>query len=231
MPVTFAEPPDSVALPMPPFTVVGAISATSPVGVPDVEVTVTFAVTAVPCVTLTVDVPPFTVRVVVVEWKVPTASGHCVARLVTLTEPRPVARSYPGSAPLPAAVVHAGVVAKAGATRTPLVLAALLLQFGEFPAHGTELLPFVTSLNAQVEPEGPSVEELQLCPDVAAILYKTGLALPCRPLAWLISAMMPANAGDEADVPPTPKKLKCPAESGAHEGELPALIASAWQIA
>src|SRR5882724_8610430 len=225
MPVTFTEPPDRVALPIPPFTEVGTISETSPVGVPDVEVTVTFAVTAVPCVMVTVDVPPFTVRVVVVAWKVPTASGHCVARLATLTEPRPVARSYP------AVVVHAGVVTEAGATRTPLVLAALLLQFGEFPAHGTELLPFVTSLNAQVEPEGPSVEELQLCPDVAAILYKTGLALPCRPLAWLISAMMPANAGDEADVPPTPKKLKCPAESGAHEGELPALIASAWQIA
>ena len=109
-------------------------------------------------------------------WKVPTASGHCVARLATLTEPRPVARSYP------AVVVHAGDVTEAGATRTPFVLAVLLLQFGEFPAHGTELLPFVTSLNAQVEPESASVEELQLWPAVAAILYNTGLALPWRPL-------------------------------------------------
>src|SRR6266478_1247501 len=117
MPVTFTEPPDRVALPIPPFTEVGTISETSPVGVPDVEVTVTFAVTAVPCVMVTVDVPPFTVRVVVVAWKVPTASGHCVARLATLTEPRPVAKSYP------VAVVHAGVVADAGLTRTPFVLA------------------------------------------------------------------------------------------------------------
>src|SRR6266436_5568444 len=217
MPVTFTEPPDRVALPIPPFTEVGTISETSPVGVPDVEVTVTFAVTAVPCVMVTVDVPPFTVRVVVVAWKVPTASGHCVARLATLTEPRPVARSYP------AVVVHAGVVTEAGATRTPFVLAVLLLKFGEFPAHGTELLPFVTSLNAQVEPESASVEELQLWPAVAAILYNTGLALPWRPACdWLIKAMIPAKAGEEAEVPPDPKKLKCPLESGAHDGALPA---------
>lgn len=172
MPVMFTDPPDRVALPMPPFTEVGAISETSPVGVPDVEVTVTLAVTAVPWVIEQGDVGQVTVRLVFVGWKVPTASGHCVARLATLTEPRPVAKSYP------VAVVHAGVVAEAGLTRTPFVLAVLLLQFGEFPAHGTELLPFVTSLNAQVEPEGASVEELQLCPAVAAILYKTGLALP-----------------------------------------------------
>src|SRR6266436_9781739 len=127
MPVTFTEPPDRVALPIPPFTEVGTISETSPVGVPDVEVTVTFAVTAVPCVMVTVDVPPLTVRVVVVAWKVPAASGHCVARLATFTEPRPVARSYP------VAVVQAGVVAAAALTRTPLALAILLLQFREFP--------------------------------------------------------------------------------------------------
>jgi len=45
-----------------------------------------------------------------------------------------------------------------------------LLQFGEVPEHGTELLPLVTSLNAQVDPDSPSVDELQLCPAVAAIL-------------------------------------------------------------
>src|SRR5260370_9670930 len=106
-------------MPIPPFKEVGAIRAASPVGVPDVGVTVTFAVTAVPCVMVTVDVPPFTVRVVVVAWKVPVASGHCVARLATLTEPRPVARSYP------AAVVHAGVVAEAWLTGTPLVTVVL----------------------------------------------------------------------------------------------------------
>src|SRR5882762_7402139 len=139
-PVMDTEPPDRGASPMPPFTAVGARRATSPVGVPeDVEVTVTFAVTAVPCVMLTVDVPPFSVRLVVVLWKVPTASGHWLAKLVTFTEPSPVARSYP------VAVVHAGIVGEAVLTRTPLVPAVVLLQFGELAAQGTELLPFVTS--------------------------------------------------------------------------------------
>src|SRR5258708_1810259 len=122
---------------MPPFTAVGARSETSPVGVPeDVEVTVTFAVTAVPCVILTV-APPFNVRLVVVLWKLPTVSGHCVARLATFTEPSPVARSYP------VAVVHAGVVEEAVLIRTPLVPAVVLLQFGELATHGTELFPLV----------------------------------------------------------------------------------------
>src|ERR1700687_2344830 len=141
-PVIDTEPPDSVASPMPAFTatVFGAIRPTSPVGVPeDVEVTVTPAVTAVPCVMLTVDVPPFSVRLVVVLWKVPTASGHWVARLVTFTEPSPVAKSYP------VAVVHAGVVGEAVLTRTPLVPAVVLLQFVEFTAQGTELFPLVIS--------------------------------------------------------------------------------------
>src|SRR6266699_1003753 len=139
-PVTVTVPPASGLSPMPPFAAVGARRATSPVGVPeDVEVTVTFAVTAVPCVMLTVDVPPFSVRLVVVLWKVPTASGHWVAKLVTFTEPSPVAKSYP------VADVHAGVVGEAVLTRTPLVPAVLLLQFVEFAAHGTELFPLVIS--------------------------------------------------------------------------------------
>jgi hypothetical protein len=96
--------------------------------------------------------------------------------LVTFTEPSPVAKSYP------AAVVHAGVVGDAALTRTPVAPAVVLLQFGEVPAQGTELFPLVTSLNAQVDPERLAVEELQLCPEVAAILYNTGLALPWRPL-------------------------------------------------
>jgi hypothetical protein len=45
----------------------------------------------------------------------------------------------------------------------------------------------------------------------------------------LINAMIPANAGEDADVPPAPKKLKCPLESGTHDGGFPALILSAWQ--
>src|SRR6266853_2968646 len=139
-PVMLATPPDNGPSPMPPFTDVGASSPTSPVIVPaDVEVTVTFTVAAVPCVIAAGDVDPLTVRVVVVAWKVPAASGHCVARLATFTEPRPVARSYP------VAVVQAGVVAAAALTRTPLALAILLLQFREFPAQGTELLPLVMS--------------------------------------------------------------------------------------
>jgi hypothetical protein len=39
--------------------------------------------------------------------------------------------------------------------------------------------------------------------------------------------MMPANAGADAEVPPTPKKLKDPLD--AQEGEPPGLIASASQ--
>jgi|SRR5216684_94002 len=145
-PVMLATPPDNGPSPIPLFTDVGASSPTSPVIVPAVvEVTVTFTVAAVPCGMAAGDVDPFTVRVVVVVWKLPTARGHCVARLATFTEPNPVARSYPGIAPLPAAVVHAGVVAEAGLTSTPFVLAVVLLQFGLPPAQGTELLPLVMS--------------------------------------------------------------------------------------
>src|SRR5437899_13018628 len=139
-PVMLATPPDNGPSPIPPFTVVGARSPTSPVIVPaDVEVTVTFTVAAVPCGMAAGDVDPFTIRVVVVAWKLPTANGHWVARLATFTDPRPVARSYP------VAVVQAGVVAAAALTRTPLAFAVLLLRLGEFPAHGTELFPFVIS--------------------------------------------------------------------------------------
>ena len=162
----------SVPSPIPPFTVVGASNETSPVGVPDVEVTVATAATDVPCVIVTVEVPPLIVRAVPVVWKLPTARGHCVFRLVTFTEPNPVAKSYP------VAVVQAGVVVAAGLTRTPVVPVVLLLQFVEFATQGTELFPLVTSLNAHMEPERASVEELQLCPEVAAILYSTGLAFP-----------------------------------------------------
>src|SRR5712692_4987075 len=103
-------------------------------------------------------------RLVVVAVNLPTASGHCVARLVTFTEPSPVAKSYP------VAVVHAGVVTGAGLTRTPLVPVTWLLQFEDLPTQGTELLPLMTSLKAHVDRESASVEELQLCPEVAAIL-------------------------------------------------------------
>ena len=148
-PLMVTEPPDNIASPMPPFTAVGARRLTSPVIVPaDVEVTVAITVAAVPCLIWGGVALPFTVRLVIVAWKVPAVVGHCVARLATFTEPRPVAKSYP------AVAVHAGVVADAGLTRTPLVPGVMLLQFGEVPAgefaaHGTESLPLVTSLNTQ----------------------------------------------------------------------------------
>ena len=100
-------------------------------------------------------------------------------RFEALTEPSPVAKSYP------AVVVHPGVVelnggfGVAGSTRMPKAPAVLLLQLGEPPAHSTELLPFVTSLNVQfalITP-GPSDELQALVPgDVpcaVASLYKT----------------------------------------------------------
>src|SRR5258708_17696037 len=139
-PVMLATPPDNGPSPMPLFTDVRASSPTSPVIVPAVvEVTVTFTVAAVPCVIAAGDVDPLTVRVVVVAWKVPTARGHCVARLGTFTEPRPISRSYP------VALVHAGVVAAAAPTRTTMALAVLLPPFRELPAPAAEVLPFVVS--------------------------------------------------------------------------------------
>src|SRR5260370_34972858 len=115
-PVMVTAPPDSVASPMPPFTVVGARSPTSPVIVPaDVEVTVTFAVAAVPCVMGVGDVEPFTVRVVVGAWNLPTASGHCGGRLATFPEPGPGAKAAPG------APFNAGVLGPREVIRKPLV--------------------------------------------------------------------------------------------------------------
>src|SRR5260370_38934389 len=104
---------------MPAFTEVGAISETSPVGttVPDVCATVTAAATEVPCVIMTVDVAPLSFKLVVEALNAPTAVVHAVARLATSTEPRPVARSYPG------AVVHAGAVGLARRAITPLAFA------------------------------------------------------------------------------------------------------------
>ena len=89
-------PPESVPPLFPPPTVVGATTDTSPVGVPvagAVTATLTFAVTAVPCV-IAAGVALLLINSVdVVPLKLPRASGHCVARLATFTEPRPVARS------------------------------------------------------------------------------------------------------------------------------------------
>src|SRR5260370_34398892 len=121
-PVMVTAPPDSVASPMPPFTVVGARSPTSPVIVPaDVEVTVTFAVAAVPCVMGVGDVEPFTVRVVVVAWNLPAASGHFGARVATVTGPRAVAQAGPGGG------VCAGGGGLGGTSRTALGTGGVLV--------------------------------------------------------------------------------------------------------
>src|SRR5580704_9059219 len=135
---------------MPPFTAVGATKETSPPGVPEeIDVTVAAAVTEAPCVIVMVEVKPFSFSPVVVPLNAPTAVPQAVARFVTFTVPRPVAKSYPG------VVVKAGVfVAPLVVTNTPSVPLVVLLQFGEPPAQGTELLPFVTSL--KTHPAGGS---------------------------------------------------------------------------
>ena len=120
------------------------------------------------------------VMVVVSPAKLGKIESQFFTRLAALTEPRPVAKSYP------AVVVHAGVVALNGAgadgsTRTPIASNACVLQFGVFvwlrtlcvakePTHATELLPFVTSLNvhAGLIPVGPSDELQALAPGAAS---------------------------------------------------------------
>jgi hypothetical protein len=109
--------------------------------------------------------------------------------------------------------VKAGVfVAPLVVTRTPFVPAVVLLQFGEAPAHGTELVFFVVLKKTQVA-GGVRVcaEELQeLAAAVRAIWYSTKLAFPWRRLLPAvasdcpINAMMPAKAGDDTEVPPAP---------------------------
>src|SRR5258708_29037124 len=88
-------PPESVASPIPPFTVVGATRETSPVGVPEVEVTVTLAVTADPFVLATGDVPPFPVRAEVVAAEITTPSGPFGGGCAEVTRAHPVPPPYP----------------------------------------------------------------------------------------------------------------------------------------
>src|SRR6266852_9222870 len=126
---------------------------------------------------LTCVVPPLSVRLVLVPLKLPTAAPQAAARFATLTLPRPVAKSYP------VVVVKAGVfVVPMVVNSTPFVPLVVLLQLREPPAHGTELLPFVTSLNTH--PAGGGcvgsvlLLELHELLAVCAILYSTKLALP-----------------------------------------------------
>ena len=154
------------ASPIPPFTVVGAGKETSPVGVPEPEVTVADSVTDAPCVIGAGVVLPLTVVLVVVALKVPTAAPQPSCRFEIFTVPRPVAKSYP------AVVVKAGVlVAPIVVKRTPFVPAVVLLQFKELGAQGTELLPFVMSLKTHPAGGGcvGSVRRLELHDLLAAV--------------------------------------------------------------
>ncbi len=79
-----------------------------------------------------------------------------VAKLAALTEPNPVARSYP------AAAENAG--ARVLSTITPVALPLLWLQLSEPATQGTEILPLVTSLKMQPDPWVPlDVHEAPAC--------------------------------------------------------------------
>jgi len=69
----------------------GAINEISPVGVPEVDVTVAAALADVRWVIVTADVLPFTVSAVVVGLSPPTAVAQAFAKFATLKEPNPVA--------------------------------------------------------------------------------------------------------------------------------------------
>ena len=71
---------------------------------------------------------------VVAPLNAPTVVFHAAARLVTFTEPSPVAMSYP------AAVVKAGVVEPLAVTNTPFAAVWLLQVVVDAPAQGTEFV-------------------------------------------------------------------------------------------
>src|SRR6266849_2000763 len=100
---------------------------------------------------------------------------HLLIMLATFIEPSPVARSSPAPA------ANDGVVPDANTPNPPL---AVLLQFVEPPAHGTELLPLVTSLKTQVVfvalPLVPSLELQLEKVSLLAMAYSVTFALPCR---------------------------------------------------
>jgi hypothetical protein len=112
--------------------------STVPVGVavPEALVTVPVKVAGVPIVEEP-DAGPTRVTVVPIR----VGDFQLASKFATLTEPSPVAKSYPGAA----LALKAGVVLLAGLTRMPNWLAAVLLQFGLPPTQATELLPLVTS--------------------------------------------------------------------------------------
>src|SRR2546422_598913 len=110
------------------------LSETSPVGVPEDEVTSTVTSVAWPWVRV---VGERLVSLVVVGLKL--TDVHLLTRLAAFTEPSPVARSYP------AVVAQAGEAVFFGSTRTPKPPTTVLLQSGEPPWQATELFPLTTS--------------------------------------------------------------------------------------
>jgi hypothetical protein len=100
--------------------------------------------------------------------------AHLFRRFATLIDPKPVARSYP------VAVENAGLPPDATTPNPPELV---LLQFGDAPEQGTEILPLVMSLNTQVVfaelPLVPS-EELQLEKvSLFPSAYSVTFAFPC----------------------------------------------------
>ncbi len=90
----------------------------------------------------------------------PNAAPQLLTRLEALTEPRPVARSNP--VPALKASVPVGASLEFSVSKTPYVAElAVLLQPGLVPTQVTELFPFMTSLNVQVEFGPPDADELQ----------------------------------------------------------------------
>jgi len=126
-------------------------------------------------------------------------AAHLLSKAATLIEPKPVALSYP----VPAAKAATPLDAS-----TPLPPLVVLLHPGVPPTHATALLLFVMSMKTQAAgcvPGAVKLLELQLEKvSLCANEYNTKFALPCRcPVVWFTSAMIPANAGAEAEVPPT----------------------------
>src|SRR5258708_20534661 len=109
---------------------------------------------------------PVNVNVVVV----PTRFGaaHLARRFATLTDPNPVARSYPGAA------LNAGVVPPLTVAMAPNWFAAVLtlLQFAVFATHATDTFPFATPFKTQAFGRVFPVE-LQTLAAVFANPYKT----------------------------------------------------------
>src|SRR6266496_735217 len=92
--------------------------------------------------------------------------------------------------------------------------ATLVVQVSDPGWQGTAIVPLVTSW--------------KLRGNCWASLYSTKFALPWRwPVFWFTSAIIPAKAGDDAEVPPIPRN-RVLGFVGSHEDPPP--TASAWQI-